>query len=40
MRRKVRDTDGEGHEEKSSDSLRIPCDQVVKEGNEWEDGNI
>jgi hypothetical protein len=40
MRRKVEDTDDELHEEekKVMTHLGIPCDQVVKEENEWEDG--
>jgi hypothetical protein len=40
MRRKVRDADGQGHEEeKVMIRSGIPCDQVLKEENEWEDGN-
>ena len=38
MRRKVGDTDDELHEEEKSNDSGIPCDQVVKEENEWEDG--
>jgi hypothetical protein len=39
MRRKVRDTDDERHEEeKVMTHSGILGDQVVKEENEWEDG--